>query len=107
MSTQGPHQEKIAVSLYYDGHNTPNITAKGRGDLADRILALAEKHGVPLREDPGLAAALSQIPLGEEIPETLYIAVAEVLAFAYYLSGYTPADIRARRAESARQDPQA
>lgn len=102
----GDH-EKLAVSLYYDGHNTPNITAKGRGDLAERILALAREHGVPLREDPGLAAALSQLPLGEEIPETLYIAVAEVLAFAYYLSGYTPEDIKARRAAGTRRDPQA
>jgi flagellar biosynthesis protein len=53
-------------------------------------LGLAEEHEVPLREDPELAALLSQIPLGDEIPEALYLAVAEVIAFAYALSGKPP-----------------
>ena len=43
------------------------------------------ENNVPLHEDAGLAMALSSIPLGEEIPRELYLAVAEVLAFVYFL----------------------
>ncbi|MCU7906450.1 MAG: EscU/YscU/HrcU family type III secretion system export apparatus switch protein [Candidatus Thiodiazotropha sp. (ex Epidulcina cf. delphinae)] len=80
----------LAIALKYDGENAPRLTAKGRGELADRILALANKHAVPLHEDVELAALLSQIPLGDEIPEALYRAVAEVIAFAFLISGKRP-----------------
>ncbi|MEW8028391.1 MAG: EscU/YscU/HrcU family type III secretion system export apparatus switch protein [Candidatus Thiodiazotropha sp.] len=80
----------LAIALKYDGENAPRLTAKGRGELADRILALADEHAIPLHEDAELAALLSQIPLGDEIPESLYRAVAEVIAFAYLLSGKLP-----------------
>ena len=76
-----------AVALRYEGHGAPRITAKGRGLTAERILALAKEHGIPLREDPDLVYLLSQLDLGDEIPATLYVAVAEVIAFAYRLSG--------------------
>jgi flagellar biosynthesis protein len=78
-----------AVALRYEGKGAPRVTAKGSGLTAERILALAEEHGIPLREDPDLVYLLSQLDLGEEIPATLYIAVAEVIAFAYRLSGKT------------------
>jgi flagellar biosynthesis protein len=80
----------LAIALNYDGENAPRLTAKGRGELAQRILDLAKEHDVPLHEDSDLAALLAQIPLGEEIPETLYRAVAEIIAFAYLLSGKRP-----------------
>ncbi|RLJ21907.1 flagellar protein FhlB [bacterium endosymbiont of Escarpia laminata] len=80
----------LAIALNYDGESAPKLTAKGRGELAERILALAEEHDVPLHEDAELAALLSQIPLGDEIPEALYRAIAEVIAFAYILSGKRP-----------------
>ena len=80
----------LAIALHYNGENAPRITAKGRDELATRILELAEAHDVPLHEEPELAALLAQIPLGDEIPEALYRAVAEVIAFAYLLSGKFP-----------------
>jgi flagellar biosynthesis protein len=80
----------LAIALHYDGRNAPRIRAKGDAELAERILQLAEEHRVPLHEDPELAALLAQVPLGEEIPEALYRAVAEVIAFAYLLSGKFP-----------------
>lgn len=83
-------ESDLAIALKYDGENAPRLTAKGRGELANRILALAQEHEVPLHEDPELAALLSQIPLGDEIPQSLYRAVAEVIAFAYLLSGKLP-----------------
>jgi len=84
------NRPELVVALSYDGHRAPRVTAKGRGALAEQILALAEVHAIPLEQDPELAALLAQIPLGEEIPEALYRAVAEVIAFAYLLSGKQP-----------------
>ena len=76
-----------AVALQWDGTTTPRVTAKGEGDVAAQILALAKEHGIPLQENAELATILSQLELGDEIPESLYLAVAQVIAFAYYLSG--------------------
>lgn len=80
----------IAVALRYDGKNAPRITAKGERMIAEQIIGAAEQAGVPLYPDPELAMILSQIPLGEEIPDNLYKAVAEVIAFAYILAGKFP-----------------
>ena len=80
----------IAVALKYDGKHAPKVTAKGEGLTAEQIMALAEQHGIPLQAEPELARILAQVPLGEEIPKELYIAVAQVIAFAYFLSGKTP-----------------
>lgn len=60
---------ETAVALLYDGQNAPRVTAKGHGKLAEEIFQLAREHGIPLQNDPQLAAILSQIPLGDEIPE--------------------------------------
>ena len=90
MNENQPDPNEVAVALHYDGENAPRITAKGRGELAKRILATAKANGIPLQDDPELAAILAQIPLGTEIPEALYRAVAEVIAFAYLLSGKRP-----------------
>jgi flagellar biosynthesis protein len=84
------YNSDIAVALQYDGKNAPKVTAKGEGFTAQQILTIAEKHGVPLQNEPELARILAQVPLGEEIPQQLYIAVAEVIAFAYFISGKTP-----------------
>lgn len=90
MSDNSRQTPELAVALLYDGENAPRITAKGKGALADKILEQARRHQVPLEEDPELAAVLSQIPLGDEIPESLYRAIAEVIAFAYLVSGKRP-----------------
>ncbi len=78
-----------AVALHYDGSGAPRVTAKGQGLVAERILEIARAHDVPLYEDAALAATLARIELNEEIPENLYRAVAQVIAFAYLLSGKT------------------
>ena len=80
----------IAVALSYDGSNAPVVAAKGEQHVARQILALAEEHDVPLYPNPELAATLVQIPLGDEVPEQLYRAVAEVISFAYILAGKMP-----------------
>ena len=80
----------LAVALRYDGNRAPRVTAKGAGALAEQIIALAQANAVPLHADPALVSVLSNVPLGEEIPRELYLAVAEVIAFAYLLSGKVP-----------------
>jgi flagellar biosynthesis protein len=90
MSGSGRQTDPGAVALHYDGIGAPSVTAKGRGEIAQKIIRLAQEHGVPIHEDPILVTALSHVPLGEEIPQALYVAVAEVLAFVYHLSGKTP-----------------
>lgn len=95
----------VAVALYYDGKGAPRVTAKGRGALAEQILALAEEHRIPLERDPELVTLLAQIPLGDEIPEALYRAIAEVIAFAYLLSGkFPPGHDPGRRAPDPSDD---
>lgn len=78
---------EVAVALRYGGSGAPQVTAKGRGDTAEKILQLAAEHDIPLWRDRGLADVLAQIDLGDEIPETLYRAVAEVIAFAWQIRG--------------------
>ena len=74
-----------AVALRYDMDSdaAPRVVAKGHHELAERIIALAEAHGVTVYEDPDLVGLLAQLDFGDEIPESLYRAVAEVLAFVY------------------------
>jgi flagellar biosynthesis protein len=80
----------IAVALSYDGTNAPRVTAKGRGQIAEQIIDLAKEHNIPLHTDVVLVNVLSKISLGDEIPRELYLAVGEVIAFAYLLSGKRP-----------------
>ncbi len=76
----------VATALHYEpGDRAPQITATGRGHLAARIIAAAREAGVPVRSDPALARALAALDLGDEVPEALYRAVAETLAWAYRL----------------------
>ena len=79
-----------AVALYYDDQQAPVVVAKGEDAVAEQIIALGEQHGVLVHEDRVLADLLSRIDLDEEIPRLLYVAVAEVISFAYHLKGMTP-----------------
>jgi len=90
MNDQPKKPTRAAVALFYDGKTTPRVTAKGQGHIAEEILALARTHNIPMYEDAALASLLARIELGEKIPEKLYVAVAEVIAFAYRLSGKWP-----------------
>lgn len=81
-----------AIALEYDGANAPRISASGAGRLAEEIIAIAREHGVPLFENPELAGLLAELDPGDEIPETLYRCVAQIIAFAYRLRGRYPQD---------------
>jgi flagellar biosynthesis protein len=80
-----------ASALKYEGAGAPKVLASGRGLIAERIVATARAAGIAIREDAALAEALAGLDLGREIPEDLYTAVAEALAWAYSI------DLKARR----------
>ncbi len=87
------NERPLAVALEYDGESAPKVTATGAGFIAERIIQIAQDHNIPLQKDTELVKALAQIPLGQEIPTELYLAVAQVIAFAYSLTGKTlPSD---------------
>ena len=65
------------------------VTALGRGELADEIIALAQRRGVYVQPDPDLVEVLSRLDLGTAIPPQLYYVVAEILAFVYKLNSKT------------------
>lgn len=71
---------KIAVALSYRAPEPPTVVATGRGHVAEAILERARAAGVPVEENPLLAAALAGVALDETIPEDLYRAVAAVIA---------------------------
>ncbi len=77
---------QLAVALQYDRGGAPRVVAKGRGAIGAKIIEVARAHDVPIEENEVLAGALSRIDLGDEIPEELYRAVAEVLVFVMRLS---------------------
>ncbi|MDH2431239.1 hypothetical protein WH50_21310 [Pokkaliibacter plantistimulans] len=80
-------KKKLAAALEYDPSKgkAPQVTAVGSGFIAEQIIALAKEANVPLHEDAHLAAMLSQMDPGDEIPEQLYVAIAEILAFLFRL----------------------
>jgi flagellar biosynthesis protein len=81
----GPPARGVTAALRYTGSGAPEVVAAGRGAVAERILAHAREAGVPVHRDPELADTLASLALGEEVPEELWAAVAEVLAWAYSL----------------------
>jgi flagellar biosynthesis protein len=89
-----PEKPKTVIALKYEPGETPRVTAKGEGEIAEHILALAREHDIDIEENPLLAQALSQVEIDEEIPPELYVAVAEIISFVLQCS--TP---RSRKAQ--------
>lgn len=79
---------EIAIALKYDkeSDSAPRVVAKGLRIKAEKIRQLAKEYGIPVMRNVPLANALYRVEIGEEIPEELYDAVAEVLNFVYALS---------------------
>jgi flagellar biosynthesis protein len=88
----GKKEIKKAVALKYDGKDdiAPRVKAKGAGPVAEKIIELAHKHGVPIKDDPDLVEILSQLDIDEAIPPEIYVAVAELLSFVYSLNSKKP-----------------
>jgi flagellar biosynthesis protein len=88
MKKENPVSPKSAVSLQYKkGKNSaPKVTAKGQGWVAEKIIKMAQENNIPIREDKDLFQLLSELDVGQEVPESLYKVVAELLAWVYQLN---------------------
>ena len=77
--------KKKAVALRYDTTQdaAPKMIAKGRGEIAEKMIALAKEHGIPIQEDADLVEILAKLDLNADIPPETYLVVAEILAFIY------------------------
>ncbi len=84
---EADNKPTFAIALQYDGEGAPEVVARGYHEIADEILEIAREANVPLHQDNELAALLEDLDLGEQVPAALYRVVAEVLVFAYRLSG--------------------
>ncbi len=79
-------KKAVALEYVYKKDNAPKVVAGGSGVLAEKILEIARRHDIPIKEDRQLVEVLAALDLYEEIPEDLYKAVAEILAFLYMLA---------------------
>lgn len=86
MPTNDPDARRQAVALAYSETDAaPRVVAKGRGLIAEQIIAKAHEHGVYVHESPELVALLTEVDIDQHIPAELYVAVAELLAWIYRL----------------------
>jgi flagellar biosynthesis protein len=82
--------DRAAALKYNRGDDSaPKMVAKGRGKVAEKIVEIAREHNVPIKEDKDLVEFLSTLDLYQEIPQELYKAVAEILAFIYFVKDKT------------------
>lgn len=90
---------EIAIALKYDKEkdNAPRVVAKGMRIRAEKIREIAKAYGIPVMRNVNLANALFRVEAGEEIPEGLYDAVAEVLTFVFSLQASEQAASGAKR----------
>jgi flagellar biosynthesis protein len=82
MNRSDPSRGAVALA-YRAGQSAPKVVAKGRGLIADEIVARAREHGVYLHESKELVSLLMQVDLDSAIPPELYRAIAELLAWLY------------------------
>lgn len=83
-SGMNTHQQAIALA-YESGDYAPKVVAKGRGLIAEQMIARAKEHDVFVHESKDLVALLMQVDLDDHIPPALYQAIAEILAWLYKL----------------------
>ena len=108
--SEGTTRAKKAVALQYGpGDTAPVIVASGMGYMAEKIVETAADSGVPIYEDNSLATMLTQLQLGQEIPEDLYKAIVEI--YVYFLhfdpeTGLSRPEAQSGAAEQAGQTGQ-
>lgn len=86
-----PLFRRRAAALRYDHDRepVPRVVARGQGRLAERIVEVARENGVTIREDPDLVELLYRLEVDRLIPEKLFVAVAEVMAYVYRVNQRT------------------
>ena len=81
-----------AIAIEYGNNPVPLVVAKGKDDLAQKIIDAAVAAGVPIKKDEELTALLGLLDIDEQVPRSLYTLVAEVLVYTYWLKGMKPGD---------------
>ncbi|HEX5329797.1 EscU/YscU/HrcU family type III secretion system export apparatus switch protein [Sulfuricurvum sp.] len=79
-------KKAVALSYDLDKDRAPRVVAKGKGQSAENIIKIAQLHNLPIKEDEDLVEMLSKVELDREVPEKLYLAVAEVFSFIYKIT---------------------
>ena len=76
---------EVAIAIKYDREkdNAPRVIAKGMRLKAEKLKEIAKQYNIPMMKNVGLANALYRVDVGQEVPEELYDAVAEVLNFVF------------------------
>ncbi len=87
MNTKPKTKKAVALKYEPEKDQAPKVAAKGSGHIAEKIIALAREHGIPVKDDADLVEVLSKLDLQAEIPPSVYVVVAELLAFAYAMNG--------------------
>ena len=104
----GGNMQLAAVALAYrNGAVAPQVTAKGRGAIAEQIIERARKAGIYVHQSRDLVGLLMQVDLDQHIPAQLYVAVAELLAWLYRLERGLPVADLSLPAPAAAPAPQA
>ncbi|MCL1145237.1 EscU/YscU/HrcU family type III secretion system export apparatus switch protein [Shewanella marinintestina] len=85
-----PNESDKAVAISYINGKAPIVTAKGQDLLAQEMIAIAEQAGIHIHKDENLCEFLQGLEVGDEIPNELYLLIAELIAFVYVLDGKFP-----------------
>lgn len=85
MKTPADSMQNAVALAYHAGQEAPKVVAKGRGLVAEQIIAKAKEHGIYVHQSKELVSLLMQVELDRQIPPELYRAVAELLAWLYYV----------------------
>jgi len=94
MNKTNPRIQNAVALAYHEGISAPKVVAKGKGVIAEQIIAKAKEHGVYVHESKELVSLLMQVDLDDSIPPLLYVAVAELLAWLYRLEADNPNPIK-------------
>lgn len=78
-----PDERQAAALSYKQGYYAPVVVAKGKGVMAEAIIACAKDAGVYVHESPELVTLLMQVDIDQTIPPELYRSVAELLVWLY------------------------
>jgi len=81
-----------AIAIEYGNNPVPLVVAKGKDELAQKIIDAAVAAGVPIKKDEELTALLGLLDIDEQVPRSLYTLVGEVLVYTYWLKGMKPGD---------------
>lgn len=91
MKDEKDKQQAVALEYKHGVDVAPRVLAKGDGDIAEQIIAIARREGISIHEDKDLVALLATLDQNDLIPTELYRAVAEILFFVYRASSRFPA----------------